>query len=201
MNKDLITYIEQQILPQYEAFTDGHGRSHIETTIRESLLLARTCGADENMAYTIAAYHDLGIPRGRKTHHLTSAALMQADKTLLRWFSEEQITLMKEAIEDHRASADNPPRTLYGRIIADADHYIVPEDILRRTILYGKANYPHLSHDEHVERARDHMREKFCENGYLHFHLGHPRSLEGLQALRKLVDDSERFNAVCRKYL
>jgi len=201
MNSEIVRYIEAQILPQYEAFTDGHDRAHVEMVIRESLHLARVYGADEDMAYVVAAYHDLGIPQGRKTHHLTSAAILAADVQLREWFLPEQISIMKEAVEDHRASAETPPRTLYGCIAADADHYVVPENVIRRTMLYGKTNFPDLTEEEQIARTREHITEKYCENGYLEFHLNDPRSFEGLNALRALAADGERFNETCRKYL
>lgn len=201
MRPELLHYIETAILPQYDAFTDGHDRSHADMVVRESLHLARAHGADEEMAYVIAAYHDLGIPQGRKEHHLNSAKLLLADETLRAWFSEEQLRLMAEAVEDHRASAAQPPRSLYGCIIADADHFIVPEDIIRRTMLYGKQHYGHLSPEEHIARTKQHMDEKFCSGGYLNFWLNDPRSLSGLEALRALVADDSIFRQECLRWL
>ena len=201
MREDLIHYFEVHILPQYADFTDGHDRSHVDMVLRESLHLARAHGADTEMAYVIAAYHDLGIPQGRKEHHVNSAKLLKADETLRKWFTEEQIALMAEAVEDHRASAGHPPRTLYGCIIADADHYVVPEDIIRRTVLYGLQNYPEMRVEEHIARAKQHMEEKFCSGGYLRFWLDDPRSYDGLEKLRELVADEERFRAECLKWL
>ena len=201
MNAELVNYIEEHILPQYDMFADGHDRQHIEMVINESLYLARKYGAEENIAYTIASYHDLGMAQGRSKHHLTSAIILDKDNNLRQWFSSEQIRIMKEAIEDHRASAIEVPRTLYGCIIADADHFIVPEDILRRTVVYGKTIYPELSFDEQLERAYSYVNEKYSEKGYLHFHLGDERSMEGLDALRRLLKDKDRFQLVCTQYL
>ena len=201
MRQDLLNYLEAAILPQYAAFTDGHDRSHADMVLRESLHLARAHNADEEMAYVIAAYHDLGIPQGRKEHHLNSAKLLLADETLRQWFSEDQLRLMAEAVEVHRASADHPPRSLYGRIIADADHFIIPGDIIRRTMLYGRQHYGNLSLEEHILRAKAHMDEKFCSGGYLHFWLNDPRSLQGLADLRALVADEHRFRKECLKWL
>lgn len=113
----------------------------------------------------------------------------------------EQISLMREAVEDHRASADRPPRTLYGCIIADADHFVEPENVIRRTILYGRANYPHMTREEHIARARAHVQAKYCAGGYLHFHLNDPRSLAGLDALRALAADEGKFEELCLRYL
>ena len=69
------------------------------------------------------------------------------DARLKRWFSAEKIKLMKEAIEDHRASASHAPRSLYGKIIAEADRDIVPEVVFRRTVEFGLANYPELDYE------------------------------------------------------
>lgn len=201
MRNGLAEYIEKHILPAYESFSDGHDRKHIETVIRESLYLASVHGADEDMAYAIAAYHDIGIPNGRKTHHITSAAALYADEELKKWFSPEQLVILKEAVEDHRASAEEKPRSIYGCIIADADHFVIPEDVIRRTVQFGLANYPGLTKEEHILRARAHMREKYLAGGYLHFHLNDPRSLAGLERLRALAEDDARFGCECRRWL
>ena len=201
MNPHLVCYIEQNILPQYGAFADGHDRTHIETVLRESLFLARRHGADEDMIYAAAAYHDLGIPQGRREHHLNSAKLFLADVTMKQWFSDAQRTVVAEAIEDHRASAGARPRSLYGCILADADHHIVPEDIVRRIMLYGMANFPEYTAQQQIDRARDHLREKFCEGGYLQFWLNDLHSLQGLADLRALAADDARLVALCNQYL
>ena len=46
----------------------------------------------------------------------------------------DEIKLMKEAVEDHRASSKNPPRSIYGKIVAEADRDINPLKIIKRTI-------------------------------------------------------------------
>ena len=98
-------YIEQTILPQYDAFDGGHKRDHAETVISESLKLAKANKADEQMAYVIAAYHDLGLRIDREKHHIHSGEMLLTDQTLQQWFTEEQLLIMRDAIEDHRASA------------------------------------------------------------------------------------------------
>ena len=90
---ELEQYIEQSILPQYDAFDGGHKRDHAEAVIRESLVLAREHGADEQMAYVIAAYHDLGLRYDRETHHIRSGEILMADSKLRKWFTEEQLLL------------------------------------------------------------------------------------------------------------
>ncbi len=201
MRGGLKEYIEGFILPRYEGFEDGHGRDHVEMVIRESLYLAEKYGADAEMCYVIAAYHDLGIPHGRKDHHLTSGAILASDVHLHEWFDEDALRVMRAAVEDHRASAEETPRSLYGCIIADADHFVVPENVIRRTIQYGRVNYPDMTAEEQILRAREHLRNKYCDGGYLHFQLNDPRSLEGLEKLRALAMDERWFEETCRRYL
>ncbi len=49
---------------------------------------------------------------------------------------------MREAVEDHRASTDHEPRSLYGKIVAEADRIIDPDTTLRRTVQYGLKQNP-----------------------------------------------------------
>ena len=143
---DLVEFIETQILPQYQQFDRAHNMEHVTRVIRSSLQLAQQTGADTDMVYTIAAYHDLGLTGPRAVHHITSGKILMTDARLKRWFSPEQIRLMKEAVEDHRASASRTPRSIYGKIVAEADRDLEPTNVIRRTIQYGLANYAQLLH-------------------------------------------------------
>ena len=104
----LILYIETEIIPRYEQFDKAHNLSHVQAVIEESLALAKLYPeADERLAYTIAAYHDTGLCRDRATHHLVSGEIIAEDANLLQWFGKEEIEIMREAVEDHRASTDH----------------------------------------------------------------------------------------------
>ena len=115
---ELQAYVEREIIPRYDHFDLAHRRDHVMMVIQQSLELAEKLEADINMVYAIAAYHDTGICEGREHHHEVSARIIKEDGNLRRWFTEEQIALMADAAEDHRASAKQAPRTLYGRIVA-----------------------------------------------------------------------------------
>ena len=117
MNKELQAYVEQAILPRYEHFDRAHGPEHARTVIEQSLALARHYQVDRQMVYAIAAYHDVGLEKGREMHHIHSGEILAADTKLRQWFSPQQIAVMREAVEDHRASSDGEPRTIYGRIV------------------------------------------------------------------------------------
>ena len=146
---DIMEFVEQNILPKYSAFDKAHNLAHANSVIRRSIALARTIGADINMAYVIAAYHDLGLEGPRAIHHITSGKILTSDVRLRKWFSPEQIKIMREAVEDHRASSSHAPRSIYGKIVAEADRDISPETVFRRTVQFGLSPYPEKTREEH----------------------------------------------------
>ena len=193
---DLVEFIETQILPQYAAFDKAHNISHANKVIRSSLELARQLGADLNMAYAIAAYHDLGLSGPRAVHHITSGRILATDARLKRWFSPEQLKLMKEAVEDHRASASRAPRSIYGKIVAEADRDIQPETVIRRTIQFGLANYPQLDREGHWRRFQQHMDEKYSVNGYIRLWIQGSENERRLNELRSLIAQPSKMRVV-----
>ena len=193
---DLVEFVEMQILPQYAAFDKAHNMEHVTRVLRASLDLARKTGADINMVYVIAAYHDLGLSGPRAIHHLTSGKMLLADARLKRWFSAEQLKLMKEAVEDHRASASRAPRSIYGKIVAEADRDIEPETVIRRTIQYGLANYAELDEEGHWQRFMKHMDEKYSANGYIRLWIQGSENEHKLNALRNLIAEPAKMRLV-----
>jgi uncharacterized protein len=193
---DLVEFIETQILPQYAGFDKAHNMEHVTRVIRRSLELARKTGADVNMAYAIAAYHDLGLSGPRAVHHLTSGKILMADARLKRWFSPEQMVMMKEAVEDHRASASRAPRSIYGKIVAEADRDIDPENVIRRTIQFGLSNYPQLDREGHWQHFMQHMEEKYSANGYIRLWIQGSANEQKLNELRSLIANPVQMRPV-----
>ncbi len=184
-------FVEQQVLPRYNAFGTSHGLRHVNRVIKNSLELAHVTGTDIDMVYTIAAYHDLGMEGPRAIHHLTSGKILQADARLRRWFNPEQIKIMKEAVEDHRASSSRQPRSIYGKIVAEADRDIEIHEIFARAILYGKENYPEKSKQEQWLRFASHMDEKYSNNGYIKLWIPNSPNEKALRELRNIISDKE----------
>ena len=133
---DLKDYVESDILPRHEHYDAAHRPNHIRRVI------ARAMAQEASpITYAAAAMHDIGICEGREVHHLASGRIIRADHNLRRWFSEEEVELIAQAAEDHRASATTPPRSPLGMIIAEADRDIEPETIVRRTVEYGLSHF------------------------------------------------------------
>ena len=139
------------------------------------------------MAYAIAAYHDTGLKEGREVHHTASKQILLSDENLKRWFTTEQIAIMADAVEDHRASSKEPPRTIYGKIVAEADRIIIPRTIIRRTIQYTLANYPSLGREEGYTRMVEHLNEKYNYGGYLKLWFPESANSQRLEELRQLI--------------
>jgi uncharacterized protein len=184
---DLVEFVETNILPKYTEFDSAHNLEHVTRVIRNALELVRQTGADINMVYVIAAYHDLGMSGPRAVHHITGGRILATDARLKRWFSPEQIKIMKEAVEDHRASASHAPRSLYGKIIAEADRDIIPEVVFRRAIDYGLANYPELNREQQWKRFLQHMQEKYSAEGYIRLWIPGSQNEKRLAELRAVI--------------
>ena len=200
VNPDLRAYVEAEIIPRYDSFDPGHRRDHVQTVIAQALTLATYYDVDPDMVYTAAAYHDTGLCEDRKTHHLVSGQIIRADVQLREWFGSEQIETIAEAAEDHRASSDHAPRTIYGRIIAEADRQIVPETVVRRTVQYGLAHYPELDKEGHWARTLEHLHEKYAEGGYLKLWIPESPNAARLEELRTLIRDEAQLRELFELY-
>ena len=191
LTAELKEYIETDILPCYDAFDKAHNRTHALTVISQSLKLAQHYDVNIAMVYTIAAFHDTGLAEGREHHHTASAQIIRNDRCLKELFTAEEIEIMADAVEDHRASGSKPPRTIYGKIVAEADRIIDATTIMTRTIQYGLSHYPELSEEGHIERAVAHIKEKYGEGGYLKLWIPESDNAKNLQQFRRLIENEQ----------
>ena len=190
---DIMQFVETQILPRYTAFGESHGLRHVNRVIKNALKLAHITGADIDMVYVIAAYHDLGMSGPRAIHHITGGKILMADNRLKRWFSKEQIAIMKEAVEDHRASSSRQPRSIYGKIVAEADRDIEAHEIFRRAILYAKENNPNVDKEQLWELFANHMDEKYSVHGYIKLWIPNSPNEHELKLLRETIEDKAQL--------
>ena len=200
VNPDLKRYIEEEILPRYDHFDQAHQRDHALMVIQQRMDMDEKLDVDANMVYAIAAYHDTGLCEGRDRHHEVSAQIMRSDQKLRQWFDEEQIDTMADAAEDHRASAKHEPRTIYGRIVAEADRFIDPATIVKRTIQYGLDHYPELNREEQYQRMVSHLKEKYGRNGYLKLWFSDSPNAARLEQLRQIIDDETSLRTLFLDY-
>ena len=202
INRKLKKYIEDHILPSYERNDVGHGLEHIQYVINRSLKFAKTVpDINEDMVYVIAAYHDIGHYIDAKNHEMVSAEMLRKDTKLREFFSEEEISIMADAVEDHRASMDGEPRTIYGRIVSSADRNNTVEKCLYRSYFYGRKLDPKTSDRELYERAFDVLTKKFGESGYAKFYFEDPEYEAFLKEIRELLSSKDKFIKRQREYI
>lgn len=167
VNEQLQQYIQEKIFPIYEKNDSGHGIEHIKYVIRRSLLFANQFeDINIDMVYTIASFHDLAHHIDKDNHEILSAKLFYEDKKMKEFFNDEQRKTIKEAIEDHRASLEYEPRSDYGKIISSADRNTNIISSLKRTHAYTTKHYPKLDLNDMINRAYNHISQKFGDCGY-----------------------------------
>lgn len=196
MRKELKEYVEKNILPEYEKNDEGHRIEHIEDVMKRSLKFASMFSdINEEMVYIIASYHDIGCHIDRKNHEKVSADVLRNDNALKGFFSDDEIEVMAEAVEDHRSSLEYEPRSIYGKIVSFADRRTNVDEALRSTYTYRLKHFPNSTLDEIIEVSREHLIEKFGENGYERekMYFEDEEYIKYLDDITKLANDKEAF--------
>jgi len=202
INEELKKYIEENVFPEYSKNEPAHNIEHIKYVISRSFKFADSVpNINYDMVYTIAAYHDIGHHIDPKKHEIISAEIMSNDENLKMFFSAEELDIIKQAIEDHRASSDHEPRSIYGKIVSTADRNNTVEACLRRSYTYGKKLEPDSTDEELFERAYKHLNMKFGENGYAKFFFKDEEYENFLKDIRKLLSNKELFIKAQREYI
>lgn len=174
LNKDLVDYIEKNIFIKYERFY-AHGMLHINNVIKNMLMLADYYNLDKNMAYVIAVYHDSGLSVDRENHELEAGRIIASDVELKKFFNEDEIKIMKEAVEDHRGSRKTRPRNFYGECVSDSDRDFDIDILAKRQIGMSIKNYHELvTFDEHFERCYEYICKRINSNGKFNLWTNNP---------------------------
>ena len=208
-------YIYNIIIPQYAAFDAAHREDHALTVIDQAMKLLDAMPqwlekqenadtqwlveVDRNILKMAAACHDLGLVNGRDRHHLDSGEIIRKDENLRKWFSQEEIEVIAQAAEDHRASGTHDPRSIYGKLVAEADRVIDADTIIRRTIQFGFKHYPGLDREAHIERAVSHLKETYGRGGYLKLWIPWSDNAVRLNALQDIIADDSAIRAEVEK--
>lgn len=203
VNQELKRHIQDNVFPEYDKNEKGHNIKHINYVIRRSfeLIEQNELTVDSNIVYTVAAYHDIGHHIDSKKHEIISADIMFKDENLKRFFKEEELIIIKKAIEDHRASSDHEPRSIYGKIVSSADRNNTVEQCLGRSYYYGKKLNPEATDRELFERAFKHLNLKFGVDGYAKFYLKDKEYNNFLEDIRNVLKDEEEFCRIQEEYI
>lgn len=189
-------YIIDNIIPLYSCLDNGHNDKHIMYVIRRSIDLAKIYEADLNMVYVIAAFHDLGMIYNREKHEIISSEIMSKDVVINQVFNAEKISIMCEAIKEHRASYKGKYHSIYGKIVSQADRNFDIEMIIYRSLQYGLRNFPKYSFEEHYCRTYEYIQNKYGENGYIRIILPFEEDEKKLDIVRKIIYSKQAFRDI-----
>lgn len=198
INKDLKKCIEENIFPQYENNNiGGHGIDHIKYVIERSFEIIKefNLDVDKNMAYVTAAYHDLGYKRNPEKHEEVSSEMFKEDQNMNKFFNEEQINTIADAIADHRASSKHEARNIYGKIVSSADRNISVNTTLKRSILFYKTKYKNedIKDMDIIENSYKKLSSKYGKGGYAKMYYPDNKYNEFIKSMEELIENKDEF--------
>lgn len=201
INKQLLTYLNNKIRSRYKSHDGAHNIEHLDEVLKRALELGKEYGVDEKYLYVCAYYHDLGLDAGRENHEMVSGKYLRNDKNLLRWFSKDEIELMAQAVEDHRASLDGPPRSLLGKIISDADRVMIPERVIERSLKFNRENNPALSNEDLINSVYSYLKKKYGKKGYSKLNLYYLPQIKEQTKLKEILNDFSKFRTLASQII
>ena len=203
MNRELKHYIVTEIKSKYKTFDKGHNISHFNFVTKNCVnygkkLIEQGIDVDLDLAYIVGAFHDIGIQDGREGHALASGKYVRADKMLAKHYDSETIEMIAQAVEDHSSHLKYEPRSIYGKIVADADRNNTLYLVFSRPVKYGIKNEPKTySREDHINRVYEFVTEKFGRNGYVNYWLDIPDTKQAQLEVWNLLDNEEK----CKAYI
>ncbi len=194
INPELKEYVEREIFPEYEKNDKGHDINHIVQVLKRSFALSKQLeDINLNMVYVIAAFHDIGHHINKEEHEIVSANMFYENEKMKEFFTEEERTIIKEAIEDHRSSLEGEPRTIYGKLIASADKTPDLKTMVTRTRAYSMKHFKEMTEDEMFEREFNHLNEKFGSEGYAKCYIKDEEYEAFLNDMKEILSDIEKY--------
>ena len=202
IRKDLLKFINQKIKPVYKGFDKAHGLSHFKFVTNNCVeygkeLLEKNIELDLEIAYVVGAMHDIGIVNGREGHAKASGQIVRSQPELKQFFDAETIELIAQAVEDHSSHLEYEPRSIYGKLVADADRNNSIYLVFSRPIKFGLKHEPFRNRESHINRVFDFVNEKFGKNGYVKYWLDIPQTKKEQKKVWDLLDDE----TACKAYI
>lgn len=198
VTEELKKYIEENIMTQYDTNNvGGHGRAHIETVIARSFELAETFNLDVNpdMVYVIAAFHDIGYRVNPDEHEAVSSQMFLQDKNIQKFFSEDEIRVIAEAIVDHRASLEYEARSVYGKLVSSADREVSVENMLERSVNFqaDKHRAENPTDLQVIDYSFKKLSSKYGKGGYAKMYYPDEKYTNYLNRMQEILEDKDKF--------
>lgn len=194
MRTEFLGYMEE-VLERYKDCDTAHNATHI-TAVWDRAQYIASCVDDEinrEMLMCACYFHDLGCLVNRKEHNIYSGKMIREDMNLRKFFTEDEIEVIAEAAEDHRTSIDAVPRSIYGKIVKDADKDNDVDESLKRAYMYAVDKGIGKNKEERIEATFIHLNEKFGVNGSVKYYILPNEKNVFLLKMRELAKDKDSF--------
>ena len=165
VDSKLRSYVEENVFPLWDENDKGHGPIHRTEVIRRIFALNETfhLNLNPNMLFAIASYHDVGKYIDHKRHHLIAAEKFMEDEGMRQFFTDDERKVIREAIEDHRSSKEDEPRSVYGKLISSADRNTTIEMVFIRSFFVAKDRMPDMNINEYLDYTIERLRKRYGE--------------------------------------
>jgi len=195
VNPELKKYVEEKVFPEYDKNDKAHGIIHIREVIRRAFALRETLGLDldTDMVYAIAACHDLGKYIDHETHEKIAGDRFIKDENMKRFFTDEQRVMIKEAIEDHRSSFADTPRSDYGKLISSADRNTRIEIVFIRSFFVAKSRTPEMDMEDYLDFTFKRLSKRYGEENPENMFFEDETYRVFLQDMRQLLKNEIEF--------
>lgn len=195
VNNDLIDFIEKNILPEYDRNDKGHGILHILEVIKRSFELKNylNLNLNNNLVFTIACCHDNGKYVSHETHEKIAGERFITNEGFKKFFTDDERKLIKEAIEDHRSSFSDIPRSDYGKLISSADRNSSIEIVFIRSFFVGIDRMPEMIVEDFLDYTINRLRKRYNEDRPENMFFEDEKYRKFLKDMRCLLETPEQF--------
>lgn len=202
IRKELLKYINENVKTLYKTFDKAHSLGHFKFVTNNCVeygkeLINKGECVNLEIAYVVGAYHDIGISKGREGHAKSSGIIVRNDSGLKSFYDEDTIEMIAQAVEDHSSHLEYTPRSIYGKIVADADRNNTMYLVFSRPIKYGIKNESYRNRESHIDSVYEFVKEKFGRNGYVKYWLDIPQTRKEQETVWTLLDDEK----MCKLYI
>ena len=196
IRKEVLDFVNKEIKPKYKTFDKAHNLSHFKFVTQNCIeyskeLIKQGQEIDLEIAYIVGALHDVGIEKGREGHAKSSGRFVRENKVLKILFGADKIELIAQAVEDHSSHLEYEPRSIYGKIVADADRNNSLYLVFSRPVKFGVKNEPQFNREEQIARVYEFVNKKFGRNGYVNYWLDIPQTTREQQKVWDLLDKKQ----------
>ena len=188
-------YVQEHVFPLYQENDLGHNIVHIKEVIRRCFVLNKTfnLNLDSNMIFAMASYHDLGKHLDHERHHLIAGKLFYEDQNMQTFFDDKQRKIIREAIEDHRSSKQDTPRSVYGKLISSADRNTSIEIVFIRSFFVAHERMPEENIEEYLDYTIKRLSKKYSELNPENMFYEDDVYKKFLVEMRKLLKEPDKF--------